>query len=289
MAREQHTDTKGAAADNGTMPRTMNDPHVDALVFRIEHGPALAYSDDAPPIDREEPGFRVTLKDGTVRFELKEHYATKEEALERVRPYVRSWEMDAGLDRRPGDFRLEFQEAVVIDRHPPAPIPGTISVSPSPIRWRFTTGVPEVTLTRPAYPSPPAGVTLNADDPNVKTMYDRLSGYYAGREPLPSMAYFYLTVFLSPFSGNRNVRRTAASAHYHIDKQVLDEIGDLSSEKGGPDSARKVGAMGSALSRKEERFLEAAVTAIIRRAAEVAQNPGAAFPPITLADLPGRS
>ena len=89
-------------------------------------------------------------------------------------------------------------------------------------------------------------------------MYDRLSGYYAGREPLPSMAYFCLTVFLSPFSGNRNVRRTAASAHYHIDKQVLDEIGDLSSEKGGPDSARKVGAMGSALSRKEERFLEAA-------------------------------
>ena len=33
--------------------------------------------------------------------------------------------------------------------------------------------------------------------------------------------------------------------------------------------------MGFALSRKEERFLEAAVKAIIRRAAEVAQNPGA--------------
>ena len=44
-----------------------------------------------------------------------------------------------------------------------------------------------------------------------------------------------------------------------------------------------------ALSRKEERFLEAAVKAIIRRAAEVAQNPGAALPPITLADLPDRS
>ena len=120
-------------------------------------------------------------------------------------------------------------------------------------------------------------------------MYHRLSGYYSNREPLPSMAYFCLTVFLSPFSGRRNVRRTAASAHYHIDKQVLDEIGDLSSEKGGPDSARKVGAMGSALSREEERFLEAAVTAIIRRAAEVAQNPGAPFPTITLADLPDRS
>ena len=271
------------------MPRTMNDPHVDALVFRIEHGPALAYSDDAPPIDREEPGFRVTLKDGTVRFELKEHYATKEEALERVRPYVRSWEMDAGLDRRPGDFRLEFQEAVVIDRRPPPPTPGTFNVSASAAAWSFTTEVAAVTLTRPAYPSPPSGLTLNADVPDVKTMYDRLSGYYSNREPLPSMAYFCLTVFLSPFSGSRNVRRTAARAYYHIDKQVLDEIGDLSSEKGGADSARKVEAMGFALSRKEERFLEAAVKAIIRRAAEVAQNPGAALPPITLADLPDRS
>ena len=182
------------------MPGAMNDPHVDALVFRIEHGPALAYSDDAPPIDREESGFRVTLKDGTVRFELKEHYATKEEALERVRPYVRSWEMDAGLDRRPGDFRLEFQEAVVIDRRPPAPTPGTISVSASPIRWHFTTGVPEVTLTRPAYPSPPAGVTLKADDRDVETMYRRLSDYYSDRKYLPSMAYFCLTVLEGKFT-----------------------------------------------------------------------------------------
>ena len=100
------------------MPRTMNDPHVDALVFRIKHGPTVSYSGDAPPIDHEEPGFRVVLKDQTVRFELKEHYATKAEALERVCPYVRNWEMDAGLDSRPGDFRLEFQQAEIIDRNP---------------------------------------------------------------------------------------------------------------------------------------------------------------------------
>ena len=45
-----------AAAENGTMPRTMNDPHVNALVFRIKHGPAVSYSDDAPAIDHDEPG-----------------------------------------------------------------------------------------------------------------------------------------------------------------------------------------------------------------------------------------
>ena len=36
------------------------------------------------------------------------------------------------------------------------------------------------------------------------------------------------------------------------------------------------------------RFLEAAVKTIIRRAAEVAEDPGGTFPTITLADLPGR-
>ena len=118
-----------AAAENGAMPRTMNDPHVDALLFRIEHGPAVRYSDDAPPIKHEEPTFRVTLKDRTVRFELKEHYATKEEARERVGPYVRNWEMDAGLNGRPGNFRLEFQEAEVIDRSPPPPTPGTFNLA----------------------------------------------------------------------------------------------------------------------------------------------------------------
>lgn len=270
------------------MPRTMNNPHVNALVFGIEHGPALSYSDDAQAIDHDEPGFRVILKDRTVRFELNEHYATTGKAWERVRPYVRNWEMDAGLDGRPGDFRLEFQQAEVIDRSPPLPTPGGTSISAT-----FTAPTPtlraSLSVVSPSYPPPPSGLTLKADDPDVKTMYDRLSGYYSNREPLPSMAYFCLTVFLSPFSGSRNVRRTAARAYYHIDKQVLDEIGDLSSEKGGADSARKVEAMGFALSRKEERFLEAAVKAIIRRAAEVAQNPGAALPPITLADLPDRS
>ena len=35
---------------NVTMPRTMNDPHVVALTFRIEHDSSVAYRADAPPI-----------------------------------------------------------------------------------------------------------------------------------------------------------------------------------------------------------------------------------------------
>ena len=280
-------DISVVAAENGTMPRTVTAPHVDALVFGIEQGPAVSYSDDAPPIDHEEPGFRVALKDQTVRFELKEHYATKDEALERVGPYVRNWEMDAGLDGRPGDFRLEFQEAEVIDRSPPPSTPGTSNLSVT-----LTAPTPtlraSVSVVRRAYPPPTSGLTLKTDDPDVATMYHRLSGYYSNREPLPSMAYFCLTVLELPFLGSRNVRRTTG-AHYYIDKKVLDEIGELSSKKGGAASARKAEATGTALSRKEERFLEAAVKQIIRRAAEVAQSPGTAFQTITLKNLPNRS
>ena len=273
------------------MPRTMNNPHVDALVFGIEHGPAVAYSDDAPPIDHEEPEFRVTLNDGTVRFELKEHHATEEAAMEAVLPYIRCWELDASLHARPGDFRLRLDRADVIDRNPrPWSKQRTFNVSASRVAWRFTTGVAEVTLTRPAYPSPPAGVTLKADDPDVATMYGRMSGYYEGREPLPGVAYFCFTMlkYLSSKNG-RGGQRARAAAYHHISDAALKKIETLSSTKGGAGSARKAVGVGTDLSRKEELFLEAAVKMIIRRAAEVAQNPGAAFSPITLADLPDRS
>ena len=102
------------------MPRTMNDPHVVALTFRIEHDSSVAYRADAPPIQHQEEAFRVTLEDGTVRFELEEHHATEEGALESVLPYVRSWGLDACLRERPGDFRLQFQQAEIIDPEPTA-------------------------------------------------------------------------------------------------------------------------------------------------------------------------
>ena len=295
MGRTQHgecaqlwqADISVAAAESGTMPRTMNDPHVDALVFGIEHGPTVAYSDDAPPIDHEEPGFRVTLNDGTVRFELVEHHATEEAAMEAVLPYIRCWELDASLHARPGDFRLRLDRADVIDRNPRPPAKqGTFNVSASRVAWRFTTGIAKVTLTRPAYPSPPAGVTLNADDPDVATMYARLSGYYEGREFLLGMASFCLTVLEWRFTKNR--RRNVAKV-FHIEKAVLDKIGELTATKGGAASARKAAGVGTELSSQESRFLEEAVKTLIRRAAEVAQDPDAALPTITLEDLPDRS
>ena len=134
--------------------------------------------------------------------------------------------------------------------------PGTISVGAGRVGFGVSTASVAVTVTRPAYPPPPAGVTLNADDPDVSTMYNRLSGYYGGREPLQSMAYFCLTMLERHFTRSR---REAAADFYNIDTAVLDEIGRLSSTKGGATSARKAGGLGTELSHAESRFLEAAV------------------------------
>ena len=267
------------------MPRRVNDPHVDEVVFSIENRPTLAYSDDAPPIDHEELGFRVTVKNQTVRFQLKEHFATKDEALKAIHPYVRNWEMDACLRGRPGDFRLRFEDARIIDRNPPPPTPETVDIS-----VQITAGAPTATVSAQVekliYPAPPSGLTLKADNPDVATMYHRLTGYYEGREPLPSMAYFCLSVIERRF---RRRKRKMAAMSYHIEEAVLNEVGRLSSTKGGAASARKAPATGTELSATESRFLEIAVKKIIHRAAEVAQDPGASLSTVTLADLSDRS
>ena len=54
----------------------MNDPHVVALIYRVEHGNSVDYR-EAQPLIREEQAFRVAVKDNQVRFELKDHYGTK--------------------------------------------------------------------------------------------------------------------------------------------------------------------------------------------------------------------
>ena len=116
--------------------------------------------------------------------------------------------------------------------------------------------------------------------PDVQSMYDRFAGYRLGKEPLASMASFCLTV-LEISTG----RRQTAAEQYRIDRAVLDQIGNLSSEKGGP-PARKAAGLGRPLTPSDTRFLEEAIKALILRAAEVAHDPHASRAEITLTDLP---
>ena len=255
----------------------MNDPHVVALNYRIDHGDTIDYS-RAEPLDREEPGFRLTVEDGKVRFELKEHYATEEQAREAVAEYIRVWEFDATLEYGSSDsFRLAFDNPEIVDRKP---TPGQIDVVARGVAG-FASLAVSVQTQPPAYPEPPSDIALN---PDARTMHQRYLGYRAGREPLASMANFCLTV-LEASTGSRKGARAAAAKLYDVDKRILDKIGELSAHRGGAD-ARKADGVATEFSSPERHFLERVLKAIIRRVAQRERMPDADLPKISWSDLP---
>ena len=253
----------------------MNDPQVVALIYSIEHSSSVDYSNE-PPFDHEEKAFKIKVEGKQVRFELREHHASVEAAQETVEPYIRGWELDAGLRRRPGDFMLNFDRPEIVDRNPTA---GVTSFS-----FHFRGGVPTVsvspTVTKP-YPQPPAGLTLDPYDPDVQTMYKRYEGYCQNREPLTSMAYFCLTMLESHLCrGRENVAR-----EYEIDREVLSLVGNLTANRGGR-MARKASGIKDELTPQESHFLEEATKAMIRRVAEVVHDPQKHYPKIKRSHLP---
>ena len=253
----------------------MNDPHVIAVIYEIEHASSVDYS-EAEPVDHEEERFRVRIEDKHVRLEMKEHHATEEAARKVVEPYIRSWELDEALKHRPGSFNLEFARPEIVDRNP---TPGVVELAATLVGGAATGGF-TLTVHKP-YPKPPPGVMLDAGNPDVKTMFNRYEGYLNGREPLPGMAYFCVTMLEDHLTSGRK----AAAEKYQISKKVLRSIRTLASTKGGPATARKGDGIQLELAQEEERFLEEAVKAIIRRVAEVAYDPHRTLRLITRADF----
>lgn len=130
-------------------------------------------------------------------------------------------------------------------------------------------------LTRSVYPAPPTGFKAS---PNVRTLWDRYQHYREGRESLPGMAYFCLTL-LETMAGRQpedaakkrkisNARKKAAEK-YHIDENVLAKLGDLSSARGDARTARKATAMARSHTPAEVAWTESAIRAIIHRVGKV--------------------
>ena len=254
----------------------MNDPHVAALIYKIEHGQSVDYR-KAQPMDHEETGFSVKVADQQVRFEFKEHYAAEDVARGAIEDYIRAWEFGAGLKNGPDYFKLKFDYAQIEDRKP---TPGVVMVHARPARFEVTVGKVTCVVSPGCYPPPPSVMLIT---PDVQTMYDRYMGYRQGREPLTTMAYFCLTILER--STKKNHSREVAAETYGIKLEVLNKIGHLSSEKGGQ-QARKASGTNNNLTAQDRRFLEEAIKAIIRRAAEKAYAPNSDFPEISLSAFP---
>lgn len=260
----------------------MNDPHVKALIYRINHGDTIDYG-KAERLERDEPEFRLTVEDRNARFEFKKHFGTEEQARGAIGNYLRNWAFDATLKYgNPESFRLEFVKAEIIDR---SPLPGSARIA-----GRLEIGglgSSKLTLSVPEYPAPPSDIALS---PEAETMYHRYMGYCQQREPLPGMAYFCLSMLEDPPAGNSRNRsignkRKVAARKYMIDANVLKKIGELSSTRGGTDARKREGT-GKSLSSEEHNFLDRAIKAIIRRVAEWEHTPSKNLPELSWSDLP---
>ena len=260
----------------------MNDPQVVALIYTVEHGDSVSYENAGPLCNCGSPEFDLAVDNRIARFEFKKHYADKDEALEAIEPFIQHWEFEAALRRGPSSFSLRYKEAEIVDRNPSPPerTSGPIELRAEAVIELDLSVSAKITHVLPQYPPPPAGGSVDTDEPYVVMMRRRYEQYRLGRAKQPEMAYFCVTVLEKKYGD-----LSAAAKECGISRNVLKEIKKLSSNKGGKDS-RKAEGFDDDFTRQEKRFLNLALPEIIIRAAQVAADDSQRLPQITMADLP---
>ncbi len=98
------------------------------------------------------------------------------------------------------------------------------------------------------------------------------------------MAYFCLTV-LEISTERQGHGRKHAALRYNVSRSVLDTLAKLTGTKGGRD-ARKGGGVARDFTPREREWIELTAMKLIRRAAEVAEDPNQKLQTITMANLP---
>ena len=258
----------------------MNDPKVVALIYLVEHEKTKCFDKVKPLRYRRSPEFDLTVKDNIARFKFKKFYANVTEALEVVNPFIQQWEFEVDMEGESGFFRLMYEKAEIIDQNPllpelrPAPLQvGGEAVLPG------LTGSASVVLAFPHYPPPPAGGSVDLDDSCVVKMKNKYDQYRLGRTTLTDAASFCVDVLKEKYKS-----RPAAAKACGISRKILDKIGNLTSNKGGNEARKAIGA-DIEYTNQERRFLRAALKEIIIRAAQVAADDSQRCPKITMANL----
>lgn len=198
----------------------MNDPHVVALIYKVQTGRSIDY-DKALALDVRRDDLDIKVCDGEVRISFTDtHHSTADEARKAIGGFIEAWEIVTGLTRGPGEFDLKFHDAEIIDR---APSPGQIRRTGGakgscggPSHFHFSVD---------AYPPPPPDFKVSDE---LALMYRQYERYRLGRATLAAVAYFCFTCIrsLGKESGG-------PAKHFQISQKVLDAVRILSSRKGG--------------------------------------------------------
>lgn len=266
----------------------MNDPHVVRLTYRLKTNPVQFVFKNPPALLREYDGFRIQMEGGILTVEMKEHHASVQSAKEKAEVFIRAWEVHSAFDFDWDFLRFEYEDAEIIDRNPSPRVPGQSTVN---INCTLPMDIGECAATvhpyqLTEYPAPPTRFKVS---PDVETMWFRYQQHLQDKETYQSMGYFCLSMMQWSI-GIKKGARDEVSRQYKVDRDVLDKLSELTSVKGTPMDARKLGS-GSTLvplTDSERRWIRETVKTLIRRKGEYDFDPSTAslLRQIRMADLP---
>lgn len=256
----------------------MNEPVVESLNYILKTSDEMSF-DNPPILEVDLPSFKITLENGNLNVKMKDYYSTEKQARTIVEPFLKVWELDNFLTYGRKELWFEFIDSKIVDKNPIS-LDGSCKVIVKSMNLNCTLNPVKVHVTRNIYPFPPKDICYS---PDVKSLNKRFEGFLNGKEPLLSMAYFCLTIIESIAK-----HRALAGKTYSIQKEVLDILGKLTSERGDKSEARKVKGRLSfePLTESEKKWIIETIKLLIRRKAEYDFNPNTKFTEITMDLLP---
>jgi len=260
----------------------MNDPHVKALHYRVVVGKDVDYN-KAPPLSESTKEFDLTIEGQAAIFEMKEHYASADEAKAVIEQYLRAWDILAGIEHGPDSFRLKFDHTDLIDRNPDRDDKGVHYLDVHVAIHAVASASFTVHVSKTKYPPFPNKFSASN---GAEKMYFRYKAYQQKQETLASMAYFCLTILESKEENPK--KRKKVATRYNIKYELLDKLGKLVTIKGDPAEARKAPKNGvyKEFSPKEKEWIITVIKALIRRAGEYAYDPNAKLKLLSMQDFP---
>lgn len=241
----------------------MRDPHVEAIYFSVGSSEDISYENPDPLEFCNHLGAFI-LKEGVLKVIPAEHFRSGADANMALEGFLRSWEIEADIKRNVGMIRFSYTRADVIDRDPP-PIGEPQFIHAEGFATVTVSCSASLHLVASRYPEPPERFSATE---YAQHAYRRWMNFHTGREPLQAMAYFVLTLFQKPIG-----TRADACRHFMVDRDVLNRIGELCSNRGDIMTARKVDSLTfQELSDIEKKWLETAVKRLIHRMGEQASG-----------------
>lgn len=240
--------------------------HVTKLSYRV----TLENTDVSGLLPRswENEQGRFRLADGMLIVEPKERFDDDRSARSAVEPWLRRLEIGYHLN---DGRRIRFELASFITEH--SEHDQTDVTVTGGVKLEARAGISMLLRPRGTqYPEPVENFVINED---VETAYQRWDNYLKGREPLPGVAYFVLSLLKHRAGG-----AAEASDRFRISRNVLRRVGELSSRAGTPVTARK--ADHREMAPEEAAWLEKTIKCVILRLGNDEQLPDK----ITMGDLP---